>query len=80
MYLKRAAFPLFATIRQAFWANYNPAELATPSAFARQRDVVWGWYEYRRCLALTCEPNPAHRAIAKLATFFPKVTLITQNV
>ena len=54
--------------------------MATPNAFARQRDVVWGWYEYRRRMVMLCEPNSAHRAIAAIEDIFPKITLVTQNV
>lgn len=77
---QESGIPTFRDDRTGLWANNNPAELATPSAFARQRDVVWGWYEYRRRMVLQCEPNPAHCAIAEFANLFPKVTLITQNV
>lgn len=78
---QESGIPTFRDEMTGLWANYNPVELATPSAFTRQRDVVWGWYEYRRRMVLQCDPNPAHHAIAELANLFPsRVTLITQNV
>lgn len=77
---QESGIPTFRDDMTGLWAKYNPAELATPSAFARQRDVVWGWYEYRRRVVMLSEPNPAHRAIVELAKAWPDVTLITQNV
>ncbi len=62
------------------WENFDPMQLATPEAFLRDPALVWGWYEWRRQLLLNVEPNPAHRAIARLEQQIPKLTLITQNV
>ena len=32
------------------WRDYNPQELATPEAFARDPRLVWEWYDWRRGL------------------------------
>ena len=72
-----------STFRDALsglWERFDPAELATPEAFARDPALVWGWYEWRRMKVLQAQPNPAHRAIAALAARVPTLTLITQNV
>jgi NAD-dependent SIR2 family protein deacetylase len=40
-----------ATFRDAqtgLWARFDPRELATPSAFARNPKLVWDWYAWRR--------------------------------
>ena len=40
-----------ATFRDAqtgLWARFDPRELATPSAFARNPKRVWDWYAWRR--------------------------------
>jgi NAD-dependent deacetylase len=42
--------------------------------------VVWGWYEWRRATVIHAKPNPAHQAIATMATLVPELTVITQNV
>jgi len=62
------------------WRNYNVMELATPHAFARDPELVWEFYNWRRNLisGLTC--NPGHRALVDLEARVPHFTLITQNV
>lgn len=72
--------PTFRDALTGLWENFDPTELATPEAFRKDRDLVWGWYEWRRKMLLEVEPNPAHFALAKLAQLVPEFTLITQNV
>lgn len=62
------------------WENHRPEDLATPKAFARDPDLVWRWYFWRRDLISQCSPNPAHMALAKLEAMRDQLTLITQNV
>jgi NAD-dependent deacetylase len=62
------------------WRKYRAEELAAPQAFARDPALVWEWYDWRRGLISRCDPNPAHRAIARLERLFPSFLLITQNV
>lgn len=52
------------------------------SAQMVQRDLaaVWEWFDYRRDLLRTLEPNPAHRALAHWQDSFDDFTLVTQNV
>src|SRR5215213_10006238 len=61
------------------WRNYRPEELATPQAFARDPQLVWEWYDWRRTRIGACEPNPAHHVIAEWSRR-NGFTLITQNV
>ena len=75
-----SGIPTFRDALSGLWERFDPAELATPSAFRRDPALVWGWYEWRRMKVLQAQPNPAHRAIAALAERVPKLTLITQNV
>lgn len=72
--------PTFREAQTGLWAQYNPQELATPQAFARQPELVWDWYEWRRSLVREAKPNPGHRALARLGALLPDFTLITQNV
>jgi NAD-dependent deacetylase len=72
-----------ATFRDAqtgLWARFDPRELATPSAFARNPKLVWDWYAWRRERVATAEPNDGHRALAALERRVPAFLLITQNV
>ncbi|MBI6603966.1 MULTISPECIES: SIR2 family NAD-dependent protein deacylase [Pseudomonas] len=72
-----------ATFRDSLsglWERFDPADLATPEAFLRDPELVWGWYEWRRGQGLEAQPNSAHKAIAALAARVAKLTVITQNV
>lgn len=62
------------------WRNHNPMTLATPEAFARDSKLVWEWYQWRRAEAAKAKPNPAHLAIAQLASRKPDCLIVTQNV
>lgn len=72
--------PTFRDQLTGLWARFDPARLATPSAFRADPGLVWGWYEWRRALIATARPNPAHVAIAALAQHIPQLALVTQNV
>jgi NAD-dependent deacetylase len=62
------------------WRNYRAEDLATPEAFERDPRLVWEWYNWRRELIATKQPNPAHEAIAELERRCEQFWLITQNV
>jgi len=58
------------------WRNFRAEDLATPEAFARDPELVWEWYEWRRGLVRNAEPNAAHRALARL----DDAVVVTQNI
>jgi NAD-dependent deacetylase len=62
------------------WRQYQPEELATPQAFARNPALVWEWYAWRRERIAGCSPNTAHDVIAEWSRRLPRFALITQNV
>ncbi len=72
--------PTFRDAQTGLWARFSPQELATPEAFYRDPRLVWEWYEWRRELVDSAEPNAAHRALAELGRRVDSFTLITQNV
>lgn len=75
-----SGIPTFRDKQTGLWAKFDPAELATASAFRKDPDLVWGWYEWRRLLVAQTKPNTAHRAIAALERHVPELILVTQNV
>lgn len=77
---QESGIPTFRDAMTGIWENFDAEMLATPKAFTKERDLVWGWYEWRRVLVMRCQPNPAHLVIAAMAAHVPKLTLITQNV
>jgi NAD-dependent deacetylase len=75
-----SGIPTFRDAMTGLWQNYQAETLASAGGFRKDPALVWGWYEWRRNMVLQAKPNPAHEAIAKLATLVPKFTLATQNV
>lgn len=63
------------------WSKVRIEDVATPEAFSRDPVRVHDFYNERRAGLRTVEPNPAHRALARLEQAYPgQVTLVTQNV
>lgn len=75
-----SGIPTFREAQTGLWARFRPEDLATPEAFARQPDVVWNWYAWRRELVQRSQPNPGHHALVRLARRVARLTLITQKV
>lgn len=66
---------------QGIWARFDPMDLATPEAFARDPNRVQAFYNDRRAAARAAQPNAAHLALARLQRDWPgPVHLVTQNV
>ncbi|MEE9507765.1 MAG: NAD-dependent deacylase [Anaerolineales bacterium] len=62
------------------WKSHRPEELATPSAFIRNPQLVWEFYNWRRNLVASCDPNPAHLTLAQIEIEIDDFSLITQNI
>lgn len=72
-----------ATFRDAggTWERFRFEDVASPEAWARDRELVWRFYSDRRAQAEACRPNAAHRALAELeARLGERMFLCTQNV
>ncbi|AOL22481.1 NAD-dependent deacetylase [Erythrobacter litoralis] len=71
------------TFRDAggLWEKHRIEDVATPEGFARDPDLVLGFYDQRREALKGVEPNAAHKALARLEAEFPgDLLLVTQNV
>lgn len=79
-----SGIPTFRDALVGFWAQYDPAELATPQGFKRNPERVTRWYDERRGMAAHCKPNPGHVALAELERMVlgreGRFMLVTQNV
>jgi NAD-dependent deacetylase len=64
---------------QGLWNDLRPEDLATPEAFARDPQLVWTWYAWRRSQVAACAPNPAHEVLARWSRSLA-CRVITQNV
>jgi len=72
--------PTFRDAQSGLWEKYDPLDLATPEAFRQDPALIWRWYRWRRELVAAAIPNAGHVALARLASFVPRLTLVTQNV
>jgi len=61
------------------WQQYSVQEVATPSAWKKDRKKVLDFYNLRRQQVRQAAPNAAHIALTTLQKHF-KVSIITQNV
>ncbi|WP_352339002.1 NAD-dependent deacylase [Psychrobacter sp. 16-MNA-CIBAN-0192] len=81
-----SGIPTFRDKQTGLWAHYNAEDLASIDGFAREPELVWAWYQWRRELVHDKTPNPAHYALARwqehitLSHSAQQLTLITQNV
>lgn len=73
-----------ATFRDlgGLWSQVRLEDVACPQAFAADPARVQGFYNARRAQLNTVEPNPAHRALARLDAAWTRgdFLLVTQNV
>lgn len=77
---QESGVPTFRDAQTGLWAEFDPMELATESAFRRNPRRVFGWYLWRYHLVRSAKPNAGHHALAHLDEYFPKLTVVTQNV
>lgn len=71
------------TFRDAggLWEGHRVTDVATPEAYASDPDLVQNFYDMRRQFLRTVEPNPAHRALARLEQEIgDELLLVTQNI
>ena len=71
------------TFRDAdgLWEGHRVEDVATPEAFDRDPLVVQRFYDARRAALLGVEPNPAHRALARLdEALGDDLLVVTQNI
>ncbi len=75
-----SGIPTFRDAMTGLWERFDAEDLATSDAFEKDKELVWGWYEWRRMKVLQAKPNAAHLAIAELERYVPRLTVVTQNV
>ena len=71
------------TFRDAggLWEQHRVEDVATPEGFARDPDLVLGFYDMRREALSQVKPNAAHQALARLdAEWSGELLIVTQNV
>lgn len=75
------------TFRDAggLWEQHRVEDVATPEGFARDPDLVLGFYDMRREALSRVEPNAAHHALGRLEAEWTsrcgdELLIVTQNV
>ena len=71
------------TFRDAdgLWEDHRVEDVATPEAFERDPATVQRFYDMRRAALAAVEPNPAHRALARLEQWLhDDLLVVTQNI
>ena len=61
------------------WEEYDVEEVATPQAWAKNRELVLRFYNERRRQLASSKPNEGHIGLAQLEKYFD-VQIITQNI
>lgn len=62
------------------WRQHRAEDLATPDAFARNPQLVWAWYAWRRERIAACQPNRTHQMLAAWKARDHTLSVVTQNV
>ncbi len=70
-----------ATFRDAngLWEGHDVMEVASPEGWDKNPALVLDFYNKRREVVLSAQPNAGHKAIAELEEHF-EVAVITQNI
>jgi NAD-dependent deacetylase len=64
----------------AVWKGMPFDVISSGQMLERNLTAVWEWFDYRRGVLASLEPNPAHYEIARWQERFLDFTLVTQNV
>lgn len=62
------------------WEDHKVEELATVETLNRHPELFWKFYNWRRKLLKSVEPNLGHYALVDFERLFSEFNLITQNV
>lgn len=61
------------------WENHKVEDVASPEGWERDKELVLNFYKERYNSVQNCEPNEAHKSIARLQEKF-EVINVTQNI
>lgn len=79
-----SGIPTFRDALTGHWARFNPEDLASPDAYARDPEMVWQWYAERYKDVLKAKPNAGHQGLVEIERrkmhAKHKFFLATQNV
>jgi NAD-dependent deacetylase len=77
---RESGIPTFRD-KDGLWKKYDPAKLASYSAFISNPKLVWDFFYSRQRLVCQAECNDAHTAIGRFENTRPKRShVVTQNI
>jgi NAD-dependent protein deacetylase/lipoamidase len=62
------------------WKGMPFDVISSAQMLARDLAAVWEWFDYRRNLLASVQPNAAHLEIARWERLFAELTVVTQNI
>jgi NAD-dependent deacetylase len=74
-----SGLPTFRSGDDSQWKGLDPDDFATVDGWRRDKETVWGWYEWGRGIVMAAQPHPGHVAVAELQ-HRRDAAIITQNV
>lgn len=75
-----SGIPTFRDAMSGLWSRFSAEQLATPEAFERDPELVWGWYEWRRMQVMQTQPHAGHALLARWEAEGRLAAVVTQNV
>lgn len=72
--------PTFRGGGTTVWKGMPFDVISSAQMVKRDLPAVWEWFDYRRGLLASLQPNAAHREIARWQDRFESCTVVTQNV
>ncbi len=75
-----SGIPDFRSPNSGLWAQVDPFQVATLTAFRRNPHAFYDWVRPLVHRMLAAQPNPAHRALADLEEMGILKALVTQNI
>lgn len=64
------------------WRGMPFEQLSSAEMIEKDLPLVWEWFDYRRGLVSECQPNAAHKTLAKVqqSNQFEEFVIVTQNI
>ncbi|MBI2977102.1 MAG: NAD-dependent deacylase [Chloroflexi bacterium] len=75
-----SGIPDFRSPESGLWTDIDPTVVATLQEFCRNPKAFYEWIRPLARLLLAAEPNPAHRALARLEQAGRLAVIVTQNI
>jgi NAD-dependent deacetylase len=72
--------PVFGTEQMGPLTRHVPATFDSEFMYRTNSEEAWSWHLWRLAATRKVTPHAGHRALARLATALPELTVITPNV